>query len=466
MKALHRRRWAVLAAAWILLAGCGPSALEGLDRAHRFERMGKRNLAIQAYQEVLRKHPKNVQAMVGLADLYIEDGKVDRARPLVDQAIALAPEDAGPHYVRGRYLLTQRLWLQAEESLDRATRIDLFDPDAHFYLGIALEKLGETPKAIAVFQKVLNLKPDYPGVHARLGYLYFSGKAYDRASQEFEQAVDENPKDVALIEQLSLVYYYLHFNDSAERAAHRALELNPKSSGAYNILGSAAFGRREIEKARGYFEKAIALQPDLVAAHANLGAIFNVQGQSDKAMAEFQKVLELDPRNVPVRKNLGDLYVAQKKFAQGIAQYREYLKATPEDVYVNYLTAKLIALTPDGDPEEGLRYMDAFDRATGLDIVKNEIRFAMTTKREEPNGAKLDAMIKDVPFLPDVFAVRAILFERKKDLEGAKETIEIVLLMSLDSDKRASFKARLDAYQKGEIPPPPPSLGALPLSLV
>ncbi len=465
MRDSRPRRWVVLAALAIFLAGCGDSALEGLDRAHRLARAGKRDLAIQAYQEVLRNHPRNVQALVGLADLFIETGKADQARPLVDQAIALAPQEAGPRYVKGRYLLTKRLWLQAEESLEHATRIDLFDPDAHFYLGLSLEKLGEKEKAVAIFQKVLNLKPDYPGVHARLGYLYFALGATDRSAQELEQATEEQPKNVALVEQLALVYYTLHFNESAERAARRALELNPKSSGAYNILGSAAFARRDVEKARGFFEKAIEIEPGLVAAHANLGAIYNIQGMNDRALAEYQKVIELDPRNVPVRKNLGDFYVTQKRFAEGVAQYREYLKIKHDDAYVAYIAAKIIALTPEGDPEEGIRDMDAFDRATGLDIVKNEIRFAMTTKREEPSGAKLNAMVKDFPYLPDVFAVRAILFERMKNLEDAEETLQMVLLMSLDSDKRAGFQSRLDAYKKGKIPPLPPRLGALPFPL-
>ena len=461
MKFLHQRRWAAFGAA-LLLAGCHDSALEGLDRAGRFERAGNKKLAIQAYQSVLEHHPKNVKALVGLADLYLATGRIPDARPLIEQAIALAPQEAGPHYVKGRYLLQQRLWLQAEQELEQATRIDLFDPDAHFYLGLALEKLGEKETAVAALQKVLNLKPDYPGVHKQLGYLFFAQEAYDRSAQELEQAIDESPKDVALIEQLALVYYYLHFNDSAERSAQRALALDPRSSGGYNILGSVAFAKRDIESARAYFEKAIAIDPGLVAAHANLGAIYNMKGDPDKAMAEYQTVLRLDPKNVPVRRNLGDLYVTQKKISEGIAQYRTYLGAQPDDLYVNYIAAKLIALTPEGDPEEGLRYMDVYDRVTGLDIAKNEIRFAMTTGREKASGVKLDGMIKDYPYLPDVFAVRAILYERMKDLDGAKETIEMVLLMSLDSDKRAAFQARLDAYKKGAIPPPPPGLGALP----
>jgi tetratricopeptide (TPR) repeat protein len=441
----------------LLFAACGDSALEGIDQARRFEQAGNRPMAIEAYRKVLEDHPENPKALVGLSDLLLETGKAGEAEPLIARALKVAPQDAGPHYVRGRYLLLQKLWLQAEQELEQASRIDLFDPDIQFYLGIALERMGEKEKAIPVFQKVLTLKPDYPYVHQHLAGLYFLQGAYDRAAQEYEEAIEERPKEVKLLEQLALTYYYLHFNESAERIARRVLALDPKSSGAYNILGSVAFAGRKIDEAQKHFEQAIALDPKIVAAHANLGAIFNVKGQPDKAMAEFKKVLELDPSNVPVRKNLGDLYVAQKKYPDALEQYRLYLQAQPDDAYVNYLAAKIVALVIAEQPDDGIHFIEAFDRITGVDIALNEIRFAMTTKREKPTGQKLDEIALKYSYLPDVFAVRAILFERKKDLEGAREAVEIALLMNLDETKKAAFKSRLEAYKKGVIPPPPPS---------
>jgi Tfp pilus assembly protein PilF len=215
-----------------------------------------------------------------------------------------------------------------------------------------------------------------------------------------------------------------------------------------------AFAGRKIDEAQKHFEQAIALDPKIVAAHANLGAIFNVKGQPDKAMAEFKKVLELDPANVPVRKNLGDLYVTQKKYADALEQYRLYLQAQPDDAYVNYLAAKLVAIATREEADDGIHFIEAFDRITGVDIALNEIRFAMTTKREKPTGQKLDEIALKYNYLPDVFAVRALLFERKKDLQGAREAVEIALLMNLDEAKKAAFQSRLEAYKKGVIPPP------------
>ena len=458
MNIRNAQRWVTLLGALVVMMGCPDNPSRDLEQARQYKRVQNPVLAMDTYRKVLDRHPKNIDALVGLAELYLDTDQPEAASPLIDRALTLAPQDAGAHRAKGRYLLTHKLWLQAEQHLEQASRADLFDPDAYFYLGVALEKMGEIDKAISVFQKVLTLKPDYPRVHYSLGNGYFLKKSYERAVQEYEQAMDETPKNAELLERLALAYYYLQFNDSAERTAKRTLELNPKSSGAHNILGSVAFANRDLEGAQAHFMKAIALDPKAVAPHANLGAIYNAKGEQDKALVEYQTVLKIEPSNVEVRKNLGDLYLSQSKIPEALSQYRVYVQVKPDDAYMAYLTAKLISRTINNDPDEGLYFLDSFSRRSGLEIIVNEVRFAMTTGRNKPTGEKLDEMRKAYPYLPDVFAVRALLYERKKDLENARETIEIALLMTLSEEMKDAFQKRLESYKKGVVPPPPPNL--------
>ncbi len=437
------------------LAACGESPGKTLQKARHLKLTGEIPQAIETYQQILERHPEEAEALVGLAELYLDTGEFERAEPLIDKAILAAPEEAGPHYVKGRYLLTQKLWLQAEQSLERASRTDLFNPDILFYLGVSLEHLKEYDKALLTYNKLLNQKPDYPLVHRRLGDLYFAKEDYDRAMQEYEQAVEETPEDPVILEQLAVCYHYLNFNNFAERAATRVLEMDPKAAGAYNVLGAVALANRDLKTAQEHFEKSIALEPDLVAPHVNLGAIFNLKGETDRSLAEYNKVLELDPENVQVRKNLGDLYVTKGDPARALEHYRAFHKARPEDPYVAYVAAKLISLRPEEDPAEGHRFLNKFERATGLDVAMNEARFAMTTGRSEPKGDQLDALRRKYAYLPDLLAVRAFLYEREKNLDRARETVEIALLMTLEPRLKEGFRQRLEAYRAGKIPPPP-----------
>jgi tetratricopeptide (TPR) repeat protein len=447
------RAW-ITALLLLSLAACGESPGKALQKARRLKLAGKTPQAIEAYQQILERHPEQAEALVALAELYLDTGEFERAKPLIDKALLAAPKEAGPHYVKGRYLLTQKLWLPAEQSLEMASRTDLFNPDILFYLGVSLEHLNELDKAVLIYKKLLNQKPDYPLVHSRLGDLYLAKNDYDRAMQEYEQAVEESPKDPRILEQLSVCYHYLNFQELAEKAATRALTMDPKAAGAYNVLGAVALANGDTKTAQERFEKAIALEPKLVAPHVNLGAIFNLKGEIDRSLEEYNKALELDPENAEVQKNLGDLYITQGNPAEALKHYRAFLELRPDDPYVSYLAAKLISLLPEEDPAEGHRLLDKFERVTGLDVAMNEARFAMTTGRSEPKGDRLDALRAKYAYLPDLLAVRALLYERQKNLERARETVEIALLMTLEPRLKEGFQRRLEAYRAGKIPPP------------
>ncbi|MDP3936542.1 MAG: tetratricopeptide repeat protein, partial [Deltaproteobacteria bacterium] len=323
------------------IAACGKSSNEDLHEARQLLAVGETEQALEAYKKILVDDPHQAEAHRRVAEIYIDQDKIEEAREHVTEAVALAPEDPDTFYVHGRFLLAQKLWLQAGETLEIAARENLFDPDVQFYFAAALAKLGEQEKAIYALLKVQGMKPDYPGVNAGIGDLYFYTGAYDKAMQSYEQAIVETPDDARIIENLALAYHYQKFNDSAEKMAKRALELNPESAGAYNILGAVAFAHRDIDEAEKHFKKAILLDPKLTAPHVNLGAIFNAKGKIDESLAEYQKALELEPGNIPVQKNLGDLYFTKGEISLALEHYRTYHQQRPKDPFVAYVSAKL-----------------------------------------------------------------------------------------------------------------------------
>ena len=186
-----------------LFGACKESTLADLQEARRLLVIGETDDSMALYEKVLEAHPNEVEAHVKLAGIHLNRGDIDLAKPHIDSAVELAPNDAGTNYVRGRYLLTQRLWVQAGQSLEIASREDIFNPDVQFWLGVALAQLGKDEKAIPVFQRVLNMKPDYPGVHRQLGSLFFSKGDYDRSMQEYEEAIAEAPEDIESLKQLA-----------------------------------------------------------------------------------------------------------------------------------------------------------------------------------------------------------------------------------------------------------------------
>jgi len=60
---------------------------------------------------------------------------------------------------------------EAIEHLEQALRLKPDYVEAHFNLGLALEKLGRTPEAIEHYQQALKLRPDLTAVRNALARL-------------------------------------------------------------------------------------------------------------------------------------------------------------------------------------------------------------------------------------------------------------------------------------------------------
>lgn len=82
-----------------------------------------------ALEEGLRQHGRSVEALLGLAEAYWDDPDTKARDPkrsidFLKEAIQLAPKDARPYALLGRYLLSKGLRDQALNFLDRAIQLD------------------------------------------------------------------------------------------------------------------------------------------------------------------------------------------------------------------------------------------------------------------------------------------------------------------------------------------------------
>src|ERR1019366_5702777 len=86
--------------------------------------------------------------------------------------------------------------------------------------------------------------------HVCLGILENGTGQYEKAAEQFQQAVQLDPvNDQA----------YSHL---AEETYKREIRVRPEYHRGYSGLGAFYFGQAEYDKAQAMFEKAVALKPD------------------------------------------------------------------------------------------------------------------------------------------------------------------------------------------------------------
>ncbi|MDE2292533.1 MAG: tetratricopeptide repeat protein, partial [Elusimicrobia bacterium] len=240
--------------------------------------------ALGAYQDMLQRDPSNVELIDHVGEIYVLDGKADAAKAMFQRAKAVAPshpgtclwlallaEDAGDFKEAARqvqdsaalpedaalnlrlsYYLTQAGELkEAVAALEKAEARWPDNEEVAYFLGLGYDDLKETPKAEAMMERVLKLKPGHRDALFQLG------------------ALREKAGDIKGAEQAFLPLIQAHPNDAA----------------ALNYLGYSLADRGlELPAAEGYIRRAVALSPQDGAYQDSLGWVLHKEGRDQEAL--------------------------------------------------------------------------------------------------------------------------------------------------------------------------------------
>jgi tetratricopeptide (TPR) repeat protein len=243
----------------------------------------------------------------GAADLL---GRVPRAKPAV--AVLAAAVCAGCAAIT---------WLQAGYWRDSRTlfqhAVDVTNGNylAHHNLGVALaESPADLNQAIAHFQAVLQIKPDYARAHTDLGSALakLPGRLPD-AMAEFRAALAIDPDLAIPHNNLGNTLAQAGSWSEAISEYETALRIDPDYADPRHNLAEAQYNLGlELAKADRSFEAivhledALRLRPDYPEAHNNLGVVLSqVPGRIDEAIGHFQAALQIDPNYADAHINLG-----------------------------------------------------------------------------------------------------------------------------------------------------------------
>ncbi len=111
------------------------------------------------FQRAVDMNPKNYLALYQLGDALRDGGKSEEAKPYVQRAIALLPNEERFHN------LMALIWLN-EKNFDEAKK---------------------------EFKEALRLEPHNPEVYNNLGGMYMDMKEYDLSLENFKQSIKQNP---------------------------------------------------------------------------------------------------------------------------------------------------------------------------------------------------------------------------------------------------------------------------------
>ena len=169
------------------------SELAVINLAHAYRVAGQENDAILGFQQFLKLDPRNEQIHYELAQLLVDNNRLDEADGHLQEALRLAPEMAAAQNARGVIKLHLQDPGAAEKLIREALAIKADVRLAHFNLALIAEGRGDAGTAESLYREELVLYPDSYKVEFNLGRLL--GAVGDRPGQieAFERSLAINP---------------------------------------------------------------------------------------------------------------------------------------------------------------------------------------------------------------------------------------------------------------------------------
>ena len=131
---------------------------------------------------------------------------------------------------------------------------------ALFLLGAAHERSGQRPEAVAAFQKLLELSPDYAPALNYLGYMWAElGENLAEAITLIVRALALEPDNGAYVDSLGWAYFQLGRYQEARGHLEWAARMIPDDATIFEHLGDLYVVLRDIERARDSYRQALNL---------------------------------------------------------------------------------------------------------------------------------------------------------------------------------------------------------------
>jgi len=126
------------------------------------------------YQKILRRDQNNGLALANLAEIELEENKLDDADKHIQAALAQSPNDAYNLTVLGRIRFSEARYDEALDGLSRAAKLDPQSPDIENYLGVTLAEKGLRAQAETALRRAVQLDPHYAAAHNNLAVIYLT----------------------------------------------------------------------------------------------------------------------------------------------------------------------------------------------------------------------------------------------------------------------------------------------------
>ncbi|MFH1531612.1 MAG: tetratricopeptide repeat protein [Pseudomonadota bacterium] len=285
--------------------------------------VGRMDDALEMLEAVLRDDPSDYQTARNLATIYLGKNDYFKAREYLEMARRSRSKDPEVHHLIGTCCLKTEDWECALLSYTEAVELEPTNLLYRTEYAKVLYHLSETDStrqqtlhrmALSQFNEIIRryeTDPSIPAaskdpdIYANRGRISFALGYYDKALEDFRQAVSMDQHRVDLLLAMGDSLFHVNKRSDAKKYYREVLDTGQNLAHANFYLGKIHMVEGDAKKAKAYFLAAIdadfKMFPD---AHRYLGNIYKEAKFRDMAFKYYRNYLGLVPPNTPQARDI------------------------------------------------------------------------------------------------------------------------------------------------------------------
>lgn len=232
-------------------------------------------------------------------------------------------------YSQGLGILSRDDYGKAIAYFEKAVEIDPNYAESWYQAGFCYGMLGKHAEALKSSRQAAKLRPDWAETYVNIGASSFALGQYKDAADAYRTAakLDDGNGDVQYALGLSLGK--LGRTEEELLAYKRAVAIKPDLANAWEQLGSGYFKQKRYSESVAAFEQLKIYKPD-AKTYNYLGENYYELGKIQESVDAFNNAVSYNPDSERARYNLGKAYVKLGDTASANVQY-EILRTSKSD---------------------------------------------------------------------------------------------------------------------------------------
>tara|TARA_X000001036_G_scaffold411835_1_gene424889 strand:- start:234 stop:2306 length:2073 start_codon:yes stop_codon:yes gene_type:complete len=277
-------------------------------------------------------------------------------------------------------------FMEAKALYLKVLKIDYKHFNSNFNLGIIFSSINEPGEAMKYFQTALKYNTNASKTWTllyNLGNCFLDIKKYKESKELFEKVINLKPDYIWAYINLGISLKELGFFKESENIYRKAIKIDSNIPILNNNLGVLMLNQNRLHEAKIFIEKSIEINPDYAEAYANLALVLDNLGEIEKSETFINKAIDLNPDKALFNYILGCMKKDMGKYNEALDCFNKSISLKPDyaDAYNNRgVTFRIL--------EDFKRCEESYKQALNLDsnhfIANSNLLFLKSSNNTDP----------------------------------------------------------------------------------